>query len=155
LADHGSGEGSVKKRNEVLRDMNRSLFAVVRNFERFRVVFAKEQNVSVTELRALSRVVEEGRITPKKLAVSLDLSTGAVTAVADRLVESGLITREPHPSDRRSLLLAASPAGKKVVADVIDSYEAMLSRGTAELDDEQLATLDELLELLVAHRPEA
>jgi DNA-binding MarR family transcriptional regulator len=143
----------MKKRKEVLRDMNRSLFAMVRTFERFRIVFAKEQNVTVTELRALSRVVDGGRITPKQLAAALELSTGAVTALADRLVEAGLIAREPHPNDRRSLLLTATPAGRKVMSNVIDSYEAMLSDGTAGFDDAQLARLDELLELLVKSQP--
>jgi len=130
--------------------MNRSLFAVVRDFERFRDVFARQQNVSVTELRALSRIVEERQLTPKQLSASLDLTTGAVTAVTDRLVAAGLITREPHPSDRRSLLLTPTDAGKKVMKDVIDSYEEMLRRGTVELDDERLEQFEALLEILVA-----
>lgn len=136
-------------RKEVLTKMNRSLFAVVRNFERLRIGFAKDEGVSVTELRALTRIAEEGKVTPKQLAASLDLTTGAVTAVTDRLVEDGLVAREPHPNDRRSLLLSATPAGVTIVRNVVHSFEKMLTEGAAGVDDERLAEFQELLDVLV------
>jgi DNA-binding MarR family transcriptional regulator len=139
------GEISLPKRSEVLAQMNKSLFAVVRDYERFRAGFAREQNVSVTELRAIARIVEEEKLTPKNLAASLDLSTGAVTAVVDRLADSGYVTREPHPGDRRSLLLAPTAAGIALVDRVDASFAEMLRAGTAEISDERLVEFAALL----------
>lgn len=140
----------MSKREGLLADLNQHLFQVVRNYDRFRVVFAREQNVSVTELRALSRIVEERTMTPKALAASLELTTGAVTALVDRMVESDLVVRQPHPSDRRSLLLAPTEAGDAMMKRVRASYENVLRAGAGDMDDERLTEfcgmLDELIE---------
>jgi DNA-binding MarR family transcriptional regulator len=134
--------------------MNQSMFAIVRTFERFRGAFAREHGLSVTEIRAMSRLARQHPMTPKQLAASLELTTGAVTSLTDRLVEAGLITRSPHPTDRRSLLLDPSDKGLQVIASVDASFEELLRRSTEGLDDERLAQFDELLSLLVAQGDE-
>lgn len=139
-----------KKREGLLADLNQHLFEVVRSYDRFRTVFAREQHVSVTELRALSRVVEERTMTPKQLAAALELTTGAVTALVDRMVELGHVVRQPHPTDRRSLLLAPTEAGDALMKSVRASYQDVLRAGTVDMDDERLTQfcgmLDELVE---------
>lgn len=144
----------MSKRNDVLEAMNRSLFAVVRQYETFRAEFARAQNVSVTELRAVSRIVEGHSITPKQLASSLELTTGAVTSLVDRLVEAGLVVRQPHPTDRRSLLLAPTASAEALTARIVSDFHELLDRGTAHIDDEQLKSFVALLEGIVARGDE-
>lgn len=131
--------------------LNQSLFAVVREFERFRGSLAREHGVSVTELRALARVTEGDHITPKTLAAALELTTGAVTALTDRLVDAGLISREANPGDRRSVLLSATDAGKSVMEQVVSGYEDLVRDATAGIGDDQLEEFAGLLDGLVAH----
>lgn len=58
----------------------------------------------------------EGPMTPGEIARCLRLATGSVTALIDRLEARGLVTRAPHPADRRKVvvrpaeLAAAAPA---------------------------------------------
>ena len=58
----------------------------------------------------------EGPMTPGEIAQCLRLATGSVTALIDRLEARGLVTRAPHPADRRKVvvrpaeLAAAAPA---------------------------------------------
>jgi DNA-binding MarR family transcriptional regulator len=98
---------------------------------------AKEAGVTPSELRALSRVAEAGSITPKEIADGLEMTTGAVTAISSRLVESGLLRRVNHPSDRRSLLLQLTESGDRLMVDIYAEFDRILSdaaRGTADLD---------------------
>jgi DNA-binding MarR family transcriptional regulator len=141
----------MPRRRKAVAVLNSSLFAVVREFERFRGGVARSHGLSVTELRALSRIVEGGRITPKTLATLMEMTTGAVTALTDRLVEAGLVTREANPGDRRSLFLAPTEAGAATMAHVIETYEDLVRDATEEIDDDHLEEFAALLDGLVTH----
>jgi DNA-binding MarR family transcriptional regulator len=43
------------------------------------------------------------------LAARIGLTSGAVTAMLDRLEQMRLITRSPNPSDRREIIVRATP----------------------------------------------
>ena len=45
------------------------------------------------------------------------MSSSAVTQFVDGLVESGYVTRQEDPHDRRSVQLELSPKGKEHIAD--------------------------------------
>jgi DNA-binding MarR family transcriptional regulator len=61
--------------------------------------------VSVLEMIALEHLDHQGTVGPSELARRLQVTTGAVTALADRLAESGHLERAPHPTDRRRIML--------------------------------------------------
>src|SRR4051812_14676951 len=55
-------------------------------------------------LRYLLRAEASGeRVGPKDLSRALGITTASTTSLIDRLVASGNVRREPHPTDRRSL----------------------------------------------------
>src|SRR5512140_54113 len=70
-------------------------------------------DMNETDMQALQAVVEaEGRgvvLTPRELAAHLGISSASTTKLLDRLTASGHLSRAPHPSDRRSLVLVATP----------------------------------------------
>lgn len=139
----------MPERAELIASLNWSLFQIVRRYDSFRSVFARKHDINITELRAISRIVENPTMTPKQLAASLDLTTGAVTALVDRMVEGGLATRSSHPTDRRSLLLTPTDAASAVMRQLLDEFTEMLRRGTVDIGGDRLAALDELLAELV------
>jgi MarR family transcriptional regulator, organic hydroperoxide resistance regulator len=59
------------------------------------------------------------------IANELIITTGGASKLVDRIEASGYCRRLPNPDDRRSSLLALTPAGK-----------AMLAQAEAALDDE-------------------
>lgn len=101
--------------------------ALLRALDSNRHRIAKQSGVTGSELRALSRVAEAGGITPKELADSLEMTTGAVTAIANRLVESGLLLRVSHPSDRRSILLELTPSGDELMRSIYVEFDEALA----------------------------
>ncbi len=79
---------------------------------RMTAAVARRLGVSEHELEALGVLDLAGGLTPGQLGARLGLTSGAVTALADRLERHGLVRRVPHPTDRRSTLLCATTAAE-------------------------------------------
>ncbi len=118
--------------------------------ERMRATLAKELDMSLHELNALIYVEYERHITPKALAHNLSLSTGSVTALVDRMVDSGLVMRNPHPNDRRSVLLSLTPKGSQVIESIVDRYARTTLRSMQAADPTQIRRATALVEHLVS-----
>lgn len=94
-----------------------NLLTAVRRFRRadqeMRRRVSTGMDMNETDMQALQAVVEaEGRggvLTPRELAAHLGISSASTTKLLDRLTASGHLSRAPHPSDRRSLVLVATP----------------------------------------------
>jgi DNA-binding MarR family transcriptional regulator len=111
---------------------------LLRALDSHRSRLAKACGVTWSELRALSRVAEAGGITPKGLADSIEMTTGAVTAISSRLVGAGLLRRVGHPHDRRSVFLELTPQGDCLMKSVYAQFDATLETATAWIDGTEL-----------------
>jgi DNA-binding MarR family transcriptional regulator len=61
--------------------------------------------LNVTDMKCLDVMTMKGSATPSQLAEQTGLSSGATTAMIDRLEKAGLVERHPHPKDRRGTVL--------------------------------------------------
>lgn len=68
----------------------------------------------LSALRVLKRFAPSSRV--QELRHELRITVGAASKLADRLEKEGLVQRQPHPSDRRSSLVALTPAGEQALA---------------------------------------
>ncbi|MCB5276056.1 Organic hydroperoxide resistance transcriptional regulator [Arthrobacter sp. SO5] len=114
-----------------------------------RASLAKELGISMAELNALSHAADHDGLTPKKLADLMDLTTGSMTTMIDRLQRAGLLVRQPHPTDRRSLLLALTPGGKQAVKWVNGLYLDAAAAAFKACPRSDLGVQMEFLEALV------
>lgn len=105
-----------------------------------------DAGLSPSELRALFRVAAEVSVTPKELAVYLDMTTAAVTFISRRLVDSGLMHRVDHPHDRRSLYLELTPLAHQMMLDVHRDFVDLLEAATSELSTAELDTFSATLQ---------
>jgi DNA-binding MarR family transcriptional regulator len=94
--------------------------------------FAEFIGINRTDLRCLEIVEHHGQITSGDLARETALTTGAVTAVVDRLETAGLLRRAYDPKDRRKVLVELTPAAKRLAEDV---FGPLGRSGQMELDD--------------------
>ena len=79
-------------------------------------------DVGATDLRALTFIASSGSVTPKQTRDFLELSSGAITNLVDRMESAGFVTRAPNPTDRRSLLIHIAPAGVVAVDKIVALY---------------------------------
>ncbi|MCM6772435.1 MarR family transcriptional regulator [Nocardia sp. CDC159] len=103
--------------------------AAVDDFDR---EVARLLRVNETDLRCLEILIRDvpEEATPRLLADRLGLTTGSVTTMLDRLGKLGYITRSPHPTDRRRLIVRATEAA---AADVFALIGPLVEEGQREL----------------------
>jgi DNA-binding MarR family transcriptional regulator len=107
---------------------------------------------TTTQLLALATVVEEGPVRLRVLAERIGTTKATASRSTDVLEAAGLVVRLPDPADGRSILIRATPAGRRARQEVLQRLTEMVERllGTLEPGDrarfvELLEGLDELL----------
>jgi DNA-binding MarR family transcriptional regulator len=73
--------------------------------------------VTAPHLSALSVLVFGGPRTPGELAQAEQVRPPSMTRIVRNLERDGLVEREPHPDDRRSIRLRATAAGRRLLEE--------------------------------------
>lgn len=109
---------------------------LVAEADRFDNAFIDLHRMHPTDVNALIRVQvgrEQGESTTAGwLGEALGLTSGAVTAVVDRLERSGHLRRMRDPHDRRRVILENSDGGQRLA----DQYFAPIRRRSEEVMDQ-------------------
>ena len=84
--------------------------------EKYRRAATAHLGVTVSESQAISYLTARGPMGLTELAGALHMTTGAVTTMIDRLEDSGLARRRPHPTDRRRLTVELTAKARSGVA---------------------------------------
>lgn len=70
--------------------------------------------INRTDARCLDLLDEHNQLSAGQLAELSGLSTGAITAVIDRLERAGMAHRVPDPNDRRRVLVELTPEARRL-----------------------------------------
>jgi DNA-binding MarR family transcriptional regulator len=100
-------------------------------------------------LAALRRAGPPNCLSPTDLYNSLLVSSGAMTNRLRRLEEAGLVKRVPDPRDGRSLLVALTRKGHRLIDQVVEAHTANEHRLLAPLGPEDRKVLTDLLRRLL------
>jgi DNA-binding MarR family transcriptional regulator len=103
------------QQHDATEEAVRSLRSLILAGERYRQVLSDHVGLGVTETQAVSYLTVHGDRGQNELAAGLGLSSGASTALVDRLERQGIAERYPHPSDRRRTLVRLTRRGHAVV----------------------------------------
>lgn len=101
--------------------------------------------LTMTDLECLDLVGLRGSVTAGELARETGLSTGATTALIDRLERAGYVRREADPGDRRRVMIRMD---REAVAPIAALYEPIALRSAELWDrytDEELALVERFL----------
>ena len=97
--------------------------------------------LSDTQFAALATLVPQPAMTPAELAAHEKVQTPSMTRVISVLEEKGLLTRAPHPTDKRQVTLTATAAGRSLVEQVRRLREAWLATRLRELSAQERSVL--------------
>lgn len=89
-----------------------------------------------------------GQISMGALAQQVALTSGGITKLVDRMVDAGLVSRVPCPTDRRVYFAALTPEGSQVLRRAAEVHSGNLRQVFAGFSKEELRTLDALLDRL-------
>ncbi len=99
------------------------------------------------ELLMLLLFSRGGQLPMSRIGERLQVHPASVTNAVDRLEAGGLVTRQPHPSDRRATLARLTPAGQQVAAKATDDLNATVFSSPG-LDHDDVTTLVSVLRTL-------
>jgi DNA-binding MarR family transcriptional regulator len=98
------------------------------------------------QMHAIEIIGHEESLRMKELADKLGVTTGTLTVTADKLERKGLIERRPHETDRSSLRVALTEAGRAYFANHHEYHLKLTEEIASALSQEELGTFGELLE---------
>lgn len=101
-------------------------------------------------LGELARSPGHAPMTPSQLAAATNVAPSSMTHRLDRMVERGLITREQDPDNRTRVLIRLSDAGYALFVTVIRGSDLVEADVLGGLREDQVETLAELLEQVIA-----
>jgi len=99
---HGKGHGSRKQLIDELGFLGQMASTETALFHQ---AAAAKYGSSITDMKTVSTLMQEGPMTAGQIAKRLSLTTGAVTNVIDRLERRGVVERKPDASDRRKVIV--------------------------------------------------
>lgn len=95
--------------------------------------------LSGRELDLVALLTSSGPTSVKSLVADLQLPRSTMTAIVDRLEERGLVLRHPNPTDRRSVILEATPQAaealiryRKGVMTLVEHIKRVLNEDEAQ-----------------------
>jgi DNA-binding MarR family transcriptional regulator len=100
--------------------------------------------INRTDARCLDILDQHGRMSAGDLAEASRLTTGAITAVIDRLERAGMARRVPDPKDRRRVLVEPTPEAYAAALELMVEPMIALWRplGDRYTDDELRLFID-------------
>src|SRR5215469_2489894 len=118
-----------------------SVSRLARRLRAERLAKGLEPGLSDTQLAALAALERHAAMTPGELADHEKVQPPSMTRVIAALEERGLVTRGPHATDRRQVVLRVTEPGRAVVQQSRQLREAWLARRLRELTPQERATL--------------
>ncbi|MFP5313368.1 MAG: MarR family winged helix-turn-helix transcriptional regulator [Actinomycetes bacterium] len=96
-----------------------------------------------TDLLALRYLIDAeaagAGIRPTELAGRLGITSASMTSLVDRLVAGGYVTREPHPSDRRAVILRPTPGADEEVRHNLNQMHRRMLEAAESLSPDEIA----------------
>jgi DNA-binding MarR family transcriptional regulator len=92
---------------------------------------------------------ESAGVSQRRLADELGLTPGTVSVRIDRLVEEGLVTREPDPDAGRNVLVELTAKGRELFERVVPAHLANEARLLSALTEAERNLLADLLRKLL------
>lgn len=117
------------------------------------------EGVTTSRAPLLWHLGQHGPCTQRVLADALGVAPRTVTGLVDGLEETGFVTREPHPTDRRATLVTLTARGRRLVTRWQRGQVQLAHLLFGEMPSRRLAGLvaglDDVLATLRQHLPPA
>jgi len=102
--------------------------------------------LSAAELLALAHLSLDGPLGPTDLTRRLHMTTGAMTAMLDRLAERDYVVRETHETDRRRIVVRLTTSGRDRIFTQVHGMAASVVAASRRLDAEQRRIVGDYIE---------
>lgn len=109
-------------------------------------------DLSFAQMRTIKFVKTKGELSITQLAELLQVSAPSASTMVDRLVEKGVLIREPDNNDRRKVVVTISPDMVKIIEqiekEIFGSFIDLVKEVGPELADDWCRILTRIEEIL-------
>ena len=112
----------------------------------FRNAMSESLGLTSTDMECLRLLFLKSIATPSELAKHTGLTSGATTAMLDRLERAGLIERQPNPHDRRGTLIAPTKSSAKKAASWFESARKAQDELISSYSEKELEVISDVFE---------
>jgi DNA-binding MarR family transcriptional regulator len=113
--------------------------------DNFDQAIADHLGMNRTDMRCVDLIDQAGGMTAGELAKAAGLTSGAVTAVIDRLEKAGMAARVPDPADRRRVRIEVTPKLWELTGPLMAPF---LEESSAILDGYSTEELERFTEFM-------
>ena len=107
-----------------------------------------DTSVTLTHLAALSTLKRNGPMSPGELAAQERVQPPSMTRVVVALEGMGLVTRTPHPTDGRQVIIELTDSAEELLSAEARARAAWLSSRLQELTADERTVLREAAEIM-------
>ena len=133
------------RREELEAAFGNAVRAYQTGVDNFDQAMADHIGINRTDARCVDLIDQAGGMTAGELAKAAGLTTGAVTAVVDRLEAAGIAQRVPDPSDRRRVRIEATPklweVSEPLLGPMLEESQAIID----DLSDSEIARFTDFM----------
>ncbi|GAA1215403.1 hypothetical protein GCM10009655_13340 [Rhodoglobus aureus] len=140
--DKPVGRPTARRPTQLLRD-------ILDTSDEFELHVGRTLSVNATDLEAMEHLIMHGPLPPTELSRRLNISTAAVTAVIDRLIGVGHVTRQQHPTDRRSVVVVPNPRSVETAMATLMPMIMGIDQVLDEFDDAENKVIERYLDGVV------
>lgn len=112
----------------------------------FNSAVAERLGVGATDQKCLELVSSQGGATPGLLAERTGLTSGAITAVLDRLEKAGFVRREKDPEDRRQVMVRLTAERAPEISALFEPLRRGWRELCAKRGEKELAVVSAFLQ---------
>jgi DNA-binding MarR family transcriptional regulator len=139
--------------NSTKTELKKRALAAVRDYgvhlTLFRNAMSEWAGLNVTDMECMRLLFLKGTATPTELARHTGLTSGATTAMLDRLEKAGLIVRQPNPNDRRGSLIAPAESSSERAASWFESARKAQDELISSYSESELEIISDVFERFV------
>ena len=107
---------------------------------------AKHLGMTRSQWRTIVYINRQPGISPSQLAETLDMERAPLGNQIDKLCQAGLVTKTPHPNDKRAWQLGVTAKAKQLLPPMRKRYKTLYQTATHGITATQLANLEQTLE---------
>ena len=136
--------------NSTWIDLKKRALNAVRDYGVHLTLFRNAMNewigINATDMECLRLLFFKGVSTPSELARHTGLTSGAATAMLDRLEKAGFIERRPNPDDRRGTLIVPAKSGAEKAASWFESARIAQDELISSYSEKELEIIADVFE---------
>ena len=136
--------------NSTKTDLKKRALNAVRDYGVHLMLFRNSMNewagINATDMECLRLLFLNSVSTPSELSKHTGLTSGATTAMLDRLEKAGLIERKPNPDDRRGTLIVPAKSSAEKAASWFESARKAQDELISSYSESDLEIISDVFE---------